>query len=48
MAMLRRVRAFGPVVLVLSGGDCLKRPDAYELIASGCSLGPRTPRRRAA
>ena len=40
-AMLRRVREFGRVVFVLSGGDCLKRPDVYELIAYGFSLGLR-------
>ena len=40
-AMLRRVREFGRVVFVLSGGDCLKRPDVYELIAYGFELGLR-------
>jgi radical SAM protein len=40
-AMLRRVRAFGQVVFVLSGGDCLQRPDVYELIEYGFSLGLR-------
>lgn len=40
-AMLRRVREFGPVVFVLSGGDCLKRPDTYALIEYGASLGLR-------
>jgi AdoMet-dependent heme synthase len=40
-AMLRRVRQFGRVVFVLSGGDCLKRPDVYELIRYGFELGLR-------
>ena len=40
-AMLDRVREFGRVVFVLSGGDCLKRPDVYELIEYGFSLGLR-------
>ena len=40
-AMLSRVREFGPVVFVLSGGDCLKRPDVYELIEHGFGLGLR-------
>jgi AdoMet-dependent heme synthase len=40
-AMLRRVRDFGRVVFVLSGGDCLKRPDVYELIKYGFDLGLR-------
>jgi radical SAM protein len=41
-AMMRRVREFGPpVVFVLSGGDCLMRPDIFELIEFGFSLGLR-------
>ncbi len=40
-AMLRKVREFGPVVFVLSGGDCLKRPDVFELIRYGFDLGLR-------
>ncbi|HEY0994689.1 MAG TPA: TIGR04053 family radical SAM/SPASM domain-containing protein [Gemmatimonadaceae bacterium] len=39
--MLDRVREFGPVVFVLSGGDFLKRPDAFELIEYGFRLGLR-------
>lgn len=39
--MLRKVREFGSVVFVLSGGDCLKRPDVFELIEYGFSLGLR-------
>ena len=40
-AMLRRVREFGPVVFVLSGGDCLQRDDVFELIEYGFQLGLR-------
>lgn len=40
-AMLRKVREFGQVVFVLSGGDCLKRPDTFELIKYGFDLGLR-------
>ncbi len=40
-AMLERVRTFGRVVCVLSGGDCLKRPDVFELIEHGFRLGLR-------
>lgn len=39
--MLRKVREFGRVVFVLSGGDCLKRPDVFELIEYGFGLGLR-------
>jgi radical SAM protein len=40
-AMLRKVREFGNVVFVLSGGDCLKRPDVFELVRYGFELGLR-------
>lgn len=40
-AMLRRIREFGKVVFVLSGGDCLKRSDVFELIEYGFALGLR-------
>ena len=40
-ALLRKVREFGNVVFVLSGGDCLKRPDTYELIEYGFKRGLR-------
>jgi radical SAM protein len=40
-AMLLKVREFGKVVFVLSGGDCLKRPDVFELIEYGFQLGLR-------
>jgi radical SAM protein len=39
--MLDKVREFGQVVFVLSGGDFLKRPDAFELIEYGFKLGLR-------
>lgn len=41
-ALLRHVReAFGPVLMVMTGGDPLKRPDVYELINYGHDLGLR-------
>ena len=40
-AMLRKVREFGNVVFVMSGGDCLKRPDVFELVDYGFKLGLR-------
>lgn len=39
--MLDRVREFGKCVFVLSGGDCLERPDVFELIEHGFDLGLR-------
>lgn len=39
--MMTRVRDFGSVVFVLSGGDCLERPDALELVEHGAQLGLR-------
>jgi hypothetical protein len=39
--MLDRVREFGRVVVVLSGGDCLERPDVVELVEHGARLGLR-------
>ena len=39
--MMTRVRDFGRVVFVLSGGDCLARPDALELVEHGARLGLR-------
>jgi radical SAM protein len=39
--MLTDVRAFGRPVVVLTGGDPLKRPDTFELIAHGARLGLR-------
>jgi radical SAM protein len=35
------VRRFGPIVFVLSGGDSLKRPDVFELLEYGASIGLR-------
>ena len=41
-AMMDRVAdEFGRVVFVLSGGDCLKRPDVFELIEHGFNRGLR-------
>jgi AdoMet-dependent heme synthase len=37
--LMDRVREFGRVVFVLSGGDVLKRPDAIELVKYGSQLG---------
>lgn len=39
IALIEDVRRFGPIVFVLSGGDCLKRPDVVELVAHAASLG---------
>ena len=39
--MLERIREFGPIIFVFSGGDCLKRPDIVELTAYGAGLGLR-------
>ncbi len=40
-AMLRKIREFGNVVFVMSGGDCLKRPDVFDLVDYGFKLGLR-------
>ncbi|MDO5498135.1 MAG: radical SAM protein, partial [Propionibacteriaceae bacterium] len=40
-AMMTRIREFGQVVFVFSGGDSLKRPDIVELVAHGSELGMR-------
>ena len=39
--MMDRVREFGRVVFVLSGGDCLARPDVVELVSYGAGIGLR-------
>jgi len=39
--MLERIREFGPIIFVFSGGDCLKRSDIVELTAHGAGLGLR-------
>jgi len=39
--LLRQVREFGQPLLVLTGGDPLKRPDLFELIRYGDDLGLR-------
>ncbi|MFN8195371.1 MAG: TIGR04053 family radical SAM/SPASM domain-containing protein [Nocardioidaceae bacterium] len=41
-AMMTRVREFGRVIFVFSGGDALKRPDIVELVRHGTELGMRT------
>ena len=39
--MLTRVRDFGPIIFVFSGGDCMRRPDIVELVDYGAQLGLR-------
>ncbi len=42
LALLRRLRdGFGPLLVVLTGGDPLERPDLQELIAAGSAMGLR-------
>jgi len=38
---MNRLREFGPIVFVFSGGDCFKRPDIVELVEHGANLGLR-------
>src|SRR5690606_42075160 len=40
--MLDRVREFGPIIFVFSGGDCMRRPDIVELVEYGARPGLRT------
>ena len=40
-ALMKRLREFGPIVFVFSGGDCFKRPDIVELVEYGANLGMR-------
>lgn len=40
-AMLKRIRDFGPIIFVFSGGDCMRRPDIVELVEYGANLGLR-------
>lgn len=40
-AMMTRLREFGPIVFVLSGGDCFTRPDIVELVEHGARIGLR-------
>ena len=40
-ALMDRLREFGPIVFVFSGGDCFKRPDIVELVEHGARLGLR-------
>lgn len=39
--LLRKLREFGRIIFVFSGGDCLKRPDIVELVRYGAELGLR-------
>jgi radical SAM protein len=39
--LLDKVRGFGPIIFVFSGGDALKRPDTVELTRYGAELGLR-------
>lgn len=39
--MLSKIRRFGPIIFVFSGGDALKRPDIVELTRFGSNLGLR-------
>ncbi|HEU5207999.1 MAG TPA: TIGR04053 family radical SAM/SPASM domain-containing protein [Longimicrobiales bacterium] len=39
--MLTRIRDFGPIIFVFSGGDCMRRPDIVELVEYGANLGLR-------
>ena len=39
--MLDRIREFGPIIFVFSGGDCFKRPDIVELTKHAHDLGLR-------
>ncbi|MCE1178280.1 MAG: TIGR04053 family radical SAM/SPASM domain-containing protein [Micrococcales bacterium] len=40
-SMMTRIREFGPVIFVFSGGDALKREDIVELVRHGSDLGMR-------
>lgn len=40
--LLEQVRSFGNPLMVFTGGDPLKRPDLYELIARSVGIGLRT------
>lgn len=41
LRLMDRVREFGPIVFVLSGGDPIRRPDVLTLIRHGSSIGLR-------
>lgn len=41
MRLMNDVRHFGRIVFVLSGGDCLKRPDVVDLVEHGAQIGLR-------
>lgn len=40
-ALLKEIRLFGKPLVVLTGGDPLRRPDAFELVEYGVSMGLR-------
>ncbi len=40
--LLERIREFGDPIMIFTGGDPLKRPDLFELLAKSVSLGLRT------
>ncbi len=40
-ATMDRLREFGPIVFVFSGGDCFERPDIVELVRHGADIGLR-------
>ncbi len=40
--LLRQIREFGDPLMVFTGGDPLKRPDLFELLAESVGLGLRT------
>ncbi len=39
--LLEDIRRFGPIIVVFSGGDAMKRPDIVELVGYGAHLGLR-------
>lgn len=39
--LLEDIRRFGPIIVVFSGGDAMKRPDIVELVGHGAHLGLR-------
>ncbi len=41
LALLEQIAGFGQPVVVLTGGDPIKRPDIYDLLRHGTSLGLR-------
>ncbi len=41
LRLMNDVRGFGPVSFVLTGGDPMRRPDLYQLVAHGARIGLR-------